>query len=531
MRRILFLLSVVLVLGSCCAASADDCPSMLMRARTSGEPTRAIRAVLDLRLTPACVVELLLLRSNAQVTRGILFGLYKDATQNAQQNGSSAGSGSSTNLVSKGLTSKVLSLANEYGALAESTTGQTTTVSGSLDGIPLALAAHSQGLIAECPLNLISQACLRSKWLDVLGRFSYSVALNNLQASQLNGTANAPSQGTAQSVSFKSTGSYGTVGQITGKVNILPGKVTFDQLTKAIEGLDANSPLQTSADALDAAAKALRGYQQNAGQDEGEAWDQWVSKTATMLSTTPVDGIVSVWRQQGDSLAIVLEQNGANDKRPTDDQLTQAALTFAGVLGAFGSAERSFYKAHLSGPVLTFQYDENRPNSQPSNSVFRLIYAQSGPAVRNWTFTANGAVSIYDSTPSSSIPGASRLRDIQFGFQGDHDLPKWGPLGTPTFSAAYYFQNQTSPAILNVTPASPLSGINFVGLSANATQAFAQKGKISIGQIKLTFGGSKSGLRVPLAITVSNRTELITASKLGAQIGISYDFDSLFAGK
>jgi len=84
---------------------------------------------------------------------------------------------------------------------------------------------------------------------------------------------------------------------------------------------------------------------------------------------------------------------------------------------------------------------------------------------------------------------------------------------------------------LNVTPTSPLSGINFVGLSANATQAFAQKGKISIGQIKLTFGQSKSGLRVPLAITISNRTELITASKLGAQIGISYDFDSLFASK
>jgi len=283
-------------------------------------------------------VELLLLRSNAHVTRGILFGLYKDATQNAQQNGSSTGSGASTNLVSKGLTSKVLSLASEYGALAESTTGQTTTVSGSLDGIPLALAAHSQGLIAECPLNLISKTCFRSKWLDVLGRFSYSVALNNLEASQIRGTANAPVQGSSQSVSFKSTGSSATVSQITGKYNILPGKVTFDQLTKAIEGLDANSPLQTSADALNAAAKALRAYQQNAGQDEGETWDQWASKTAAMLSAVPVETVVSVWRQQGDSLALVVEQNGMSDKRPTDDQLTQAALTFAGVLGAFRSA-------------------------------------------------------------------------------------------------------------------------------------------------------------------------------------------------
>jgi hypothetical protein len=529
MRRISWFILAVMILGSCRIASADDCPTMLHTARTSANPVTEIRAILDLRLTPACVVEILLLRSNAHLMNGLLLGAYKDATQNAKQNGSSPGSGGSTNPVSKGLTSRIVSFASEYGALSESTTGQTTTVSGSLDGIPLALEAHSGGLIAECPLNLIAQKCVKSKWLDVLGRFSYSVALNTTQASQLNAIADAPAQGTSQSVSFKSTGSAGTVSQITGKFNILGGKVTFEKLSRAVESLDTNSTLQTNADALNAAARALRAYQQNAGQDAGGGWDSWVTATATTLSTTPVDSVVAEWRKVGDSLARVLEDNGPNDSRPTDDQLIQSALTYAGALGAFGSAERSFYKAQLSGPVLTFEYNENRPNSQPPNSVFRLIYSQSGASLRNWTLTANGAASIYDSTPSNSIPGASRLRDIQFGFEGDHDLPKWGVLGTPTFSAAYYFQNQTSPAILNVTPSSPLSGITFLGLSANATQAFAKKGTISLGQVKLTLGQSKSGLRIPLAITISNRTELITASKLGAQIGISYDFDSLFS--
>jgi hypothetical protein len=460
---------------------------------------------------------------------GLLISAYRNATQNVQQTGSSAGSGGSTNLVSKSLTSRVLSFASEYGALTESSSGQTTTISGSLDGIPLALEAHSAGLIAECPLNLIAQKCVKSSWLNALGRLSYSVALNTTQASQLTGVANGAAQGTSQPVSFKSTGSAGTVSQVTGKVVILEGKVTFDKLSKAIESLDANSTLQTDADALSAAAKKLTGYQKNAGEDQGAAWDSWAASTAAMLNRISVDAIEEEWRKQGDALADVLEKNGPADGRPTDDQLTQAALTFAGALSAFGSAERQFYKAQLSGPVLSFEYNENRPNSQPSNSVFRLIYSQSGPSIHNWTLTANGAVSIYDSTPSSSIPGASRLRDVQFGFEGDHDLPKWGVLGTPTFSAAYYFQNQTSPAILNVTPSSPLTGITFVGLSANATQAFASKGTISLGQIKITLGSSKSGLRVPLAITISNRTELITASKLGAQIGISYDFDSLFS--
>jgi hypothetical protein len=36
-------------------------------------------------------------------------------------------------------------------------------------------------------------------------------------------------------------------------------------------------------------------------------------------------------------------------------------------------------------------------------------------------------------------------------------------------------------------------------------------------------------MEIPLAITGSNRTELITKSTIGAQVGISYDFDSLFA--
>jgi hypothetical protein len=179
-------------------------------------------------------------------------------------------------------------------------------------------------------------------------------------------------------------------------------------------------------------------------------------------------------------------------------------------------------------PILTFEYDENRPASQPTNSVFRAIFQRKFTQV---TLTANGAFSIYDSDPSSAIPGASRLRDIQVAGQADHNFQLQsaitGKIGM-TLTGAYYFQHQSSPAILNVDPSSPVPGVSFTGLPANATQVFAQKGNISIGQVKLSVG-SGSNIKVPISVTYSNRTELITKPTWRGQIGISYDFDSLFA--
>jgi hypothetical protein len=104
-------------------------------------------------------------------------------------------------------------------------------------------------------------------------------------------------------------------------------------------------------------------------------------------------------------------------------------------------------------------------------------------------------------------------------------------LNSSLLSMAYYFQDQTSPAILNVTPSSPLSGISFTGLSSSATQVFTQTGHIHLGQVKLTLGNSSSGFSLPISVTASNRTELVVNNKISIrpQIGISYSFDSLLS--
>lgn len=501
------------------AASQNTCSAMILKARQSADPVREIRSVLDVRLSPACVVEILLLRKQSHVLNTILVTGYKNATQNLQQNGSSPGSGIGTNLVSKSLSSKILSFASEYGAITQTSSGQATTISGSVEGIPLALESHSYGLLAECPLNLIGNRCIRSSLLNLLNRISYSVTLNTQSAQLPNNVSD--SSGSVIEAGTSQSGNSTSVSQIAGKIIILQPAVKFPTLTNALLALNSNSPVQQDADKLAAAASTLRAFQENAGEENGEYWDQWATSTAQFLSNVPIRKVVDEWRNEGDALANMLENVKMQNKTPSDDELTQAALNYAAEFAAYAGAERSFFESNeLSKPTLSFEYDENRLNGQPSNSLFNFIYSQS---LSKWTLTGNAAIAIYNSGTSLSA-GTQRLRDIQLAFGVDRSLSKLSILGVPVVSASYYFQDQTSPAILN----SSGSASTFTGLPSSTNQLFAQKGKIYIGQFKIIFGNRESGMHIPIAITESNRTELISKPRFGAQLGITYDLDSLF---
>ena len=195
-----------------------------------------------------------------------------------------------------------------------------------------------------------------------------------------------------------------------------------------------------------------------------------------------------------------------------------------------------------SAPLLSLEYDFNTPQNQPSNSAIKVVGSFSWPtppqtkagsnSTAPWTLTYNVGASLYNSTPSSNIPGASSLRDVQAGLQLDRNIAssKWpgilGKIGDTTVSATYYYQYQSSPSILNVTPGSPLNGITITGLPSTATQVFTQKGNISVAQLKYGFGKG-TNLSFPIAVTYSNRTELIAHPTWGLQFGVSYDLSAL----
>ena len=243
--------------------------------------------------------------------------------------------------------------------------------------------------------------------------------------------------------------------------------------------------------------------------------------------------IAKEWRKSADDLTASLGVRRDMDpaQAALSDVLQAAAKLAFAYLRYLSAEDAAGFSAILAAPpVLTTEYDWNRPSSATSNSVFRAIYQKS---FRPLTVTLNGAVSIYDQ-PQPNVPGAGRLRDSQFAAEVAHAAALTLPLSTHatnfTLSAAFYDQYQSSPAILNVTPGAPANGVTFVNLPSTATQVYGTKGNIAIGQLKVTAGGG-SAVTVPFSVTYSNRSELITKSTWKAQIGISYDFDSLFSTK
>jgi hypothetical protein len=52
-------------------------------------------------------------------------------------------------------------------------------------------------------------------------------------------------------------------------------------------------------------------------------------------------------------------------------------------------------------------------------------------------------------------------------------------------------------------------------------------GSLWVTQAKITINNGKSGINIPIGVKWSNKTDLLSGSKVGGQIGISYDFSSL----
>jgi hypothetical protein len=166
--------------------------------------------------------------------------------------------------------------------------------------------------------------------------------------------------------------------------------------------------------------------------------------------------------------------------------------------------------------VLTAEYSLERPNMAkgvraPSLQSLRLIFAK-GWGDRKLDLTANAAASFF----SETRPGMSgAFRDFRAGAEAKWKLREVNNYGAPTlsFAALYVFLNQE-----------PLG----LGLVAFNQAQIRNRGNIGLFQTKLEFPAAKNGIRIPLSFTYSNRTELIQESDVRAQVGISFNLDTLF---
>jgi hypothetical protein len=127
-------------------------------------------------------------------------------------------------------------------------------------------------------------------------------------------------------------------------------------------------------------------------------------------------------------------------------------------------------------------------------------------------FTFNAGLTWFQGVPAGLQTGT--IRDIRASAQLDFPLRRIENIGTPVLAFASQFMSLRSEALGQKVV------INGVELTT--------KGNIGLIQAKLTVP-TKGGVSFPFSVTWANRTELIKEKEVRANIGVTFDFDKLFA--
>jgi hypothetical protein len=470
-------------------------------------------------------------------------------SSNVKQTGAQTGAGGTTSAITQPGT-PLLSLATEYGGITSSTSNQTVTFQIPLNGIPMALVTN--GTLPYCSTTLIHvEGCAQKSVLDFMGRFGFTVSMNtSTPANSVKATATGASQGTTQQVT--ATSQAGSTPSFSGA----SVKYTIIRPTAKLP-TTAGAPTIQAANLEAPAVVKLNSFL------KGSAYEDWQNCVADKLHASPnrkaADALLSQYfTQLKDILLSGMKVTGcaasetaavatttAGNTRPIDPKLLHDYV--GAVVDTAVLTEANFdadINAALAAPILTFESDFSTPQNQQDYWTFKFVGSKSwagpGGTINNnyaprFTLTANAGASIFSTTPPSSVPGTTLLRSVQAGAEFDYVVPTshlpgfLGKMGDSTAALAYYYQDQTSPSILNVTPGSPLPGITLVGLPSAASQIFTEAGHLNVAQFKYGFGTGKN-VKFPIAVTYSSRTELIAHPTWGAQFGVSYDFSSLFGG-
>lgn len=186
----------------------------------------------------------------------------------------------------------------------------------------------------------------------------------------------------------------------------------------------------------------------------------------------------------------------------------EEAIAGALVITADYSLQRAdLATADLAGGIVP---KGTRP---PNLHIGRVVLAKA--PLPNLDVTGNFSIALFEEK-RDGMP--SHFRDLRAGVEGKFKLRGLNNYGRPTLSFAglYTYLNQ-----------SPLG----IAITAPNGVPIAEKGHIGVFQTKLEFPAGNNGVRVPLSLTFSNRTELIKESEVRGQIGVSFNLDHLFAGR
>jgi hypothetical protein len=436
------------------------------------------------------------LTSSSQAKKDLFDSIF--AKLIAPATGGSGSSNGSTSAVSGGGLPLVLGIALEQGAITQSASGTVMSLKGNLLGLARAIGGTDAYCLAlEC-----------GQQVDLLRRVTFGVGFDLSRGGTTTGTGAVAD--TNQLVNFSLRTAKDQLDHVTVRFDFLNrrdirGNLFQKDFSSNVENkafLNAAAELSKTSSALFEPVMneyiAIRGKLET---DLAKAQD--AKEMAVLIDRAAQQATLVILSSESAKERMAAYQQADADYRTKIDEAARKAVT------KFSHA---------------IEYSYLRPKNQPEISNIRYVGTGGIGRSEQWRFTGNFALDFYNNRPANSTVGV--LRDLQLSAQVDRVFFEKEKVNV-TLSGAAYYQWMKERALIAISAGEVAPGTS-IPLPGSTAALLAPSGSIGLGQVKLTFGMRDSKIKIPVSFMFANRTELIKASVVRGQIGISYDFDSLF---
>ena len=402
-----------------------------------------------------------------------------------KQVGSTPGNSGSTSLAMKGLVPKILGVAVENGALNEDQKGTTVTFRTTPAGIVKAL--QGSGLV-DTTTDYANNA---GSWLA--SRFSAAASFDTSRGSDTNTLTASGQQLSSWSARL----------------------VVVNQRDPASMGYRKQwMDIAHNSSAYLNAAQALSDVLKKPGTPF-DKWDQELLAKVQQDVEGPLQTNHDVNAAAVKFKKILQEQLPALEKIALPDDALKALDAYVKQLSSVEQQIDDVYAFAGKGALMTLDWSTTRDPQLPDLYTATLVWEDGVGASRQSNVTLNAALSFFRSTPTNAV---EQFKSFDASVQLDHPLGRISTsMPSVTLSIAGKYSYLPNDTVASTT-------------TAAAGSAPALKGSIGVVQVKLTIPVKGSGLKVPLSVTASNRTELIKEKDVRASFGISYDLDPLVGG-
>ncbi len=427
-----------------------------------------------------------------QTTRSRLIGKAEQNRQDKQPGATSNSSGS-TSLVSKGSSPWLLGFALEHGGLTQTTAGNTITFRGN--------ATNSIRALLKSTYRGSYQVAQDDPVVQFLSKLSFGISFD--------------AQGNQPSTTQGFTPTTKNFSGFSAKYEIIDhrdprDKKWNDEWNSIAVNLASNvaDPLGK----LDAAITNAAHFHDN--------WDTPIAEAFGALPDLPTTAqILRVFQDAGDLFGKLYWN------------LPEVQVAVAHVLAGMKTqdlAQDKLWGDIRKTPVFTVEYNLTRqvttnnknitatePNQKiPDLSNVNFVYEQgfAGKKAPEITFNVGGT---WFNSPNTAEPKRGRVRDFRASLEADWQITGLSNSVKPTLSLSGQYLN------LFEEPLGQKVTVNGVTID--------RRGPMEVFQVKLSIPVAGSGVKIPISFTYASRTELVKESDKRGNIGITFDFDTLFA--